>query len=237
MFLKNRDPCHHFSFKMFISSRLFFQPKKYIYVRKEDLPSPMTIGEVKGLYSTEGTMITIVYASFSLKMKPMFQHKLCLQPLRARYNDCWKMHYRNANVYPWPNNWVMFIARSKKPTASENAGDQKAEAYCGMFITAYVVFQRLCVKAHMSKHSHAASHLSDVSQKSSKCVDKKIYGTKNNWSCPFCFLNICQDALLFAKHDRLVSSAKFFSQNILPCARGCSGDKCGKREEKVQNLR
>lgn len=36
----------------------------------------------------------------------------------------------------------MFIVRSKKSTERENAGDQKAEAYCGMFIAAYVVFQK-----------------------------------------------------------------------------------------------
>lgn len=96
-------------------------------------------------------------------------------------------------------------------------------------------FRRLCVRAHMSKRSRAASHLRDVSP---KLVDKKIYDTQNSWSCLFFFfLNICQDAPLFAKHDRLVSSAKFFSQNILPSAWGCSGDKCGKREERVQNLR
>ena len=53
----------------------------------------------------------------------------------------------------------MFIARHKKPTASENAGDLKAETHGGMFIAAYVVFQRLSVTAHVSKHSHAASHL------------------------------------------------------------------------------
>lgn len=44
-------------------------------------------------------------------------------------------------------------------TVSENAGDEKAKAYCGMFIAAYVVFQRLCVRVHMNKHSNAASHL------------------------------------------------------------------------------
>lgn len=51
------------------------------------------------------------------------------------------------------------LGATKRRLRVKTRGDQKAGAYCGMFIAGYVVFQRLCVRALMSKHSHVASHL------------------------------------------------------------------------------
>lgn len=185
---------------------------------------------------------TIFYAILSSNTEHVLHHKLHLQPMYTRYDDWRKMHYLNANVYPWPNDWVMFTA-----TASENAGDEKSEAYCGMFIAMYVVFgfASECTWANTpmlppiwgvpawGRRWGWVKLVMDVSQ---TCWQEVLWHTKQ-MKLPFFLPDICQDAPLFAKHDRLVSSAKFFSQNILPSTQGCSRDKCGKRGERGQNLR